>query len=63
MTQGPVRLEVAVSYALPRAADLAVLAAAAFARGEAVDASRIEPAYQRDKVALTLAEQGKPTPR
>ena len=48
--------------ALPRAADLAVLAAAAFARGEAVDAARIEPAYLRDKVALTLAEQGKPRP-
>ena len=49
--------------ALPRAADLAVLAAAAFARGEAVDAALVEPAYLRDKVALTLAEQGKPTPR
>ena len=46
--------------ALPRAADLARLAAAAFARGEAMDAARIEPAYLRDKVALTLAEQGKP---
>ena len=49
--------------ALPHAADLAKLAARAFARGEAVDAARIEPAYLRDKVALTLAEQGKPTPR
>lgn len=49
--------------ALPHAADLAKLAARAYARGEAVDAARIEPAYLRDKVALTLAEQGKPTPR
>lgn len=49
--------------ALPHAADLAKLAARAFARGEAVDAARIEPAYLRDKVALTLAEQGKPAPR
>ncbi len=49
--------------ALPRAADLAALAAAAFARGEAVDAALVEPAYLRDKVALTLAEQGKPAPR
>jgi tRNA threonylcarbamoyladenosine biosynthesis protein TsaB len=49
--------------ALPHAADLAKLAARAYVRGEAVDAARIEPAYLRDKVALTLAEQGKPTPR
>lgn len=49
--------------ALPHAADLAKLAARAFTRGEAVDAARIEPAYLRDKVALTLAEQGKPAPR
>lgn len=48
---------------LPHAADLAKLAVRAFARGEAVDAARIEPAYLRDKVALTLAEQGKPAPR
>ncbi|KFN52077.1 hypothetical protein N790_12915 [Arenimonas malthae CC-JY-1] len=48
---------------LPHAADLAKLAARAFTRGEAVDAARIEPAYLRDKVALTLAEQGKPAPR
>lgn len=43
--------------ALPRAADLARLAAAAFARGEAVSPERAEPAYLRDNVALTLAEQ------
>ncbi|MCD9027464.1 tRNA (adenosine(37)-N6)-threonylcarbamoyltransferase complex dimerization subunit type 1 TsaB [Luteimonas sp. BDR2-5] len=43
--------------ALPRAGDLARLGAAAFARGEAVAADRIEPAYLRDNVALTIAEQ------
>ncbi len=45
------------AQALPHAADLARLGAAAFARGEAVPADRIEPAYLRDNVALTLAEQ------
>lgn len=45
--------------ALPRAADLALLAARAWHRGEAVVADLIEPAYLRDKVALTLVEQGK----
>lgn len=49
--------------ALPRADDLARLAARAYARGEAVPPDAVEPAYLRDKVALTLAEQGKPTPR
>lgn len=43
--------------ALPRAADLARLAAAAFARGEAIAPERVEPAYLRDNVALTLVEQ------
>lgn len=43
--------------ALPHAADVARLAATAFARGEAVAAERLEPAYLRDNVALTLAEQ------
>ncbi len=43
--------------ALPHAADTARLAAAAFARGEAMAPERIEPAYLRDNVALTLAEQ------
>ncbi|AKC86126.1 tRNA (adenosine(37)-N6)-threonylcarbamoyltransferase complex dimerization subunit type 1 TsaB [Pseudoxanthomonas suwonensis] len=43
--------------ALPRAADLARLAAAAYARGGAVAPERVEPAYLRDNVALTLAEQ------
>ena len=39
--------------------DLAWLAAGAFARGEAVAPDQLEPAYLRDKVALTLVEQGK----
>src|SRR5690606_3003007 len=51
------------AQALPHAGDLARLAAAAHARGEAVPAEQVEPAYLRDKDALTLAEQGKPLPR
>ncbi len=43
--------------ALPHAADLAALAVLAFARGEAVAPERVEPAYLRNNVALTLAEQ------
>ena len=43
--------------ALPHAADVARLGAAMFARGEAVAPERLEPAYLRDNVALTLAEQ------
>ena len=43
--------------ALPHAADVARLAAQAFARGETVTAEHLEPAYLRDNVALTLAEQ------
>lgn len=43
--------------ALPHAADVARLASRAFAAGEAVAAERVEPAYLRDRVALTLAEQ------
>lgn len=45
------------ALALPRAGDLARLAAAAYARGEAVAPERVEPAYLRDNVALTLVEQ------
>jgi tRNA threonylcarbamoyladenosine biosynthesis protein TsaB len=45
--------------ALPHASDLARLAAAAYGHGECVAAERLEPAYLRNKVALTLAEQGK----
>ena len=42
---------------LPHAADVARLAVAAYARGEAVAPERVEPAYLRDNVALTLEEQ------
>jgi len=42
---------------LPHAADLARLAAAAWERGEAIAPDQLEPAYLRDKVALTSAEQ------
>lgn len=43
--------------ALPHASDLARLAIAAYDRGEALSPERVEPAYLRDKVALTLSEQ------
>jgi tRNA threonylcarbamoyladenosine biosynthesis protein TsaB len=43
--------------ALPHAADIARLAALAFDRGEAIAADLLEPAYLRNKVALTLLEQ------
>ena len=51
------RLVAIDASALPHAADVARLAAAAFARGEAVAPERLEPAYLRDNVALTLAQQ------
>ncbi|MEZ0469369.1 tRNA (adenosine(37)-N6)-threonylcarbamoyltransferase complex dimerization subunit type 1 TsaB [Luteimonas salinilitoris] len=43
--------------ALPRAGDVARLAAPEFAAGRALAPERVEPAYLRDRVALTLAEQ------
>ncbi len=43
--------------ALPRAGDVARLAAAAFARVEGIAPERLEPAYLRDSVALTLEQQ------
>ncbi|UHQ24231.1 tRNA (adenosine(37)-N6)-threonylcarbamoyltransferase complex dimerization subunit type 1 TsaB [Lysobacter sp. 5GHs7-4] len=43
--------------ALPHAADLARLAVAAYARGEALAPERVEPAYLRNNVALTIAQQ------
>lgn len=43
--------------ALPQAKDLARLALAACARGEALAPERVEPAYLRDNVALTLEQQ------
>lgn len=45
--------------ALPHAADVARLAALAWSRGEAIAPDALEPAYLRNKVALTLAEQQK----
>jgi tRNA threonylcarbamoyladenosine biosynthesis protein TsaB len=52
-------LKRAQADALPHAAELALLAARAFARGDAIAADALEPAYLRDRVALTLVEQGK----
>ena len=43
--------------ALPHAADVLALAVPAFARGEGIAAEKVEPAYLRDNVALTLVEQ------
>ncbi|WP_058835482.1 tRNA (adenosine(37)-N6)-threonylcarbamoyltransferase complex dimerization subunit type 1 TsaB [Luteimonas abyssi] len=43
--------------ALPHAADTARLGAAGYAAGRAVAPERVEPAYLRNQVALTLAEQ------
>lgn len=43
--------------ALPHAADVARLGALAYARGEAIAPERVEPAYLRNQVALTIAEQ------
>jgi tRNA threonylcarbamoyladenosine biosynthesis protein TsaB len=51
------RLASVQATALPRASDVARLAAPMLARGEAVAPERAEPAYLRDNVALTLAEQ------
>lgn len=48
--------------ALPHAADVARLAASALARGDTLAPEELQPAYLRNKVALTLAEQGKPVP-
>jgi tRNA threonylcarbamoyladenosine biosynthesis protein TsaB len=43
--------------ALPRASDVLALAVPALARGEGIAPERVEPAYLRDNVALTLVEQ------
>ncbi len=50
----PARLD---ATALPRASDVLALALPAFARGEAIAPEKVEPAYLRDNVALTLVEQ------
>jgi tRNA threonylcarbamoyladenosine biosynthesis protein TsaB len=51
------RLESFDATAMPHASDIASLAALAFERGETIAADLLEPAYLRDKVALTLLEQ------
>ena len=51
------RLAAVDAGALPHAADVARLGALMFARGDAIAPERIEPAYLRNNVALTLAEQ------
>ncbi|MFC6839332.1 tRNA (adenosine(37)-N6)-threonylcarbamoyltransferase complex dimerization subunit type 1 TsaB [Xanthomonas theicola] len=51
------QLRTADAQALPHAADVLVLALAAHARGEAIAPERAEPAYLRDNVALTVAQQ------
>ncbi|MES2857834.1 MAG: tRNA (adenosine(37)-N6)-threonylcarbamoyltransferase complex dimerization subunit type 1 TsaB [Pseudomonadota bacterium] len=51
------RLAAVDAGALPHAADVARLGALAYARGEAIAPERIEPAYLRNNVALTLIEQ------
>lgn len=43
--------------ALPHAADALLLALALFASGQAISADELAPAYLRDRLALTLAEQ------
>ncbi len=43
--------------AVPRAADIAALAALQFARGLGMDAAQAQPFYLRDKVALKTAER------
>ena len=45
------------AVALPHAADVARLGASAFANGGGLAPERLEPAYLRNNVALTLAEQ------
>jgi tRNA threonylcarbamoyladenosine biosynthesis protein TsaB len=51
------RLAQVDASALPRAAAVARLGAAAFARGDGLPPERVEPAYLRDNVALTLEQQ------
>ena len=51
------RLASVDAEALPHAADVARLGALMFARGAAIAPERIEPAYLRNNVALTIAEQ------
>ncbi|KAF1017628.1 MAG: tRNA threonylcarbamoyladenosine biosynthesis protein TsaB [Stenotrophomonas maltophilia] len=50
-------LRCADATALPRAWDVLALAVPAFARGQGIAPEKVEPAYLRDNVALTLVEQ------
>jgi tRNA threonylcarbamoyladenosine biosynthesis protein TsaB len=52
-------LESLDAAALPHATAVAELAVAAYERGQAHAPELLQPAYLRDKVALTLVEQGK----
>ncbi|GHA88840.1 tRNA (adenosine(37)-N6)-threonylcarbamoyltransferase complex dimerization subunit type 1 TsaB [Cognatilysobacter bugurensis] len=51
------RFDAMDAAALPHAADIARLAAPAYLQGHAVAPEAAEPAYLRNRVALTLAEQ------
>jgi tRNA threonylcarbamoyladenosine biosynthesis protein TsaB len=51
------RLDAALSRALPQAREMARLGALRFALGAAVDPAQLNPLYLRDKVALTIAER------
>ena len=51
------RLSSLDAQALPHAADVLKIAVPAFARGEGISPERVQPAYLRDNVALTLVEQ------
>ncbi|GAB3731182.1 tRNA (adenosine(37)-N6)-threonylcarbamoyltransferase complex dimerization subunit type 1 TsaB [Luteimonas pelagia] len=53
------RLAAVDAKSLPRAADVARLGAHAAARGELLAPERVEPAYLRNRVALTLVEQAR----
>lgn len=51
------RLSGVDAQALPRAADVLQIAVPMMARGEGIAPERVQPAYLRDNVALTLVEQ------
>jgi len=56
-TRLPGQLAAVDADALPRAGDVARLAARMWLRGEALAPERVEPAYLRNQVALTISEQ------
>jgi tRNA threonylcarbamoyladenosine biosynthesis protein TsaB len=45
--------------ALPRASSIARLGLLALRAGGGIDPAKVEPVYLRNKIALTLAEQGR----